>query len=113
MQMQNDLFNPRTLARRHDPETSKEAAKTVREFAGGHHAQILDALAKHPDGLTAHEIAAFCQIDAHQVGKRINELEKAGRIENIIIADGDSPDGYTVLTRATPGGRQARVWRLA
>lgn len=106
--MQHDLFDPRFLARTHDPETSHQAAARVREFAGRHHALILSVLRDHPGGLTVHEIAAYCELTAHEVGKRIAELDRAERISPVLKADGTG-----TLTRATPSGRHARVWTVA
>lgn len=102
-----DLFDPRYLARNSDPETSKAAARRVREFAAGHHALILEVLGQHPDGLTVHEVAAFCKLTAHEVGKRISELDRAEKIDPVLKADGTG-----TLTRPSPTGRHARVWTL-
>lgn len=103
---QPDLFETpaRILARRGNPATSHAAAARVKEFASKHQAQILAALDKHPAGLTVHEIAAFCQIDAHAVGKRMNELQRDGRV---YVRPGNSGGE---MTRTSPSGRQARVW---
>lgn len=110
--MQPDLFavaapEPRTLARRGAPTTSKLAALEVPNFAGEHHAVIVQALKDHgARGLTVHEIAAYCRLDAHQLGRRMNELEK-GRVVEVL----KNPDG-SEATRPTPAGRKARVWVL-
>jgi len=66
------------LARRIDPPTSHAAAATVRTFSGEHHAAILAALALGPAGASG--IAARCGLLAHQIGKRIKELARAGQI---------------------------------
>lgn len=105
--------DPRTLARRRNPETSKAAAASAVEFVPDHHAVIVDVMRKHgKNGLTVHEIATFCRLDAHAIGKRVGELERSGIVETRTVPDGDSPDGYTVQCRRTPGGRAARVWFL-
>jgi predicted ArsR family transcriptional regulator len=116
--MQPDLFNaapqPHKLARRGAPTTSKLAALEVPRFATQHHAAIVQVLKDHgARGLTVHEIATYCRLDAHAIGNRMNELERAKIVEVHIVPDGDSPDGYTVLTRPSPTGRAARVWFLA
>lgn len=59
---------PHTLARRGGPKTSQNAAQRVAEFARHHRAQILQVLTIHPQGLTVHEIASQCRLDAHAVG---------------------------------------------
>lgn len=102
MQLAFDL-EPRTLARRHDPAVSHQAADRVKEFAADQHSIILKVLREHGP-CTAHEIATYCRLEAHAVGKRLNELEKAGRIR--VVLDGAGK----VMTRATPSLRQARVW---
>ena len=113
---QPDLFNPflaaamepRKLARRGAPTTSKLAALTVPNFAGQHHAVIVQALKDHGGaGLTVHEAAGYCRLTAHEIGKRMHELE-AGRV----IETRTAPDSDAVLTRPSPSGRQARVWFL-
>lgn len=115
MTAQPDLFGaapvPRHLARRSDPATSHAAAKTVPAFAGDHHTMILRVLRKlGRRGGTVHEVAALCRLDAHAVGKRMAELERAKLVECLLVPDGDAPDGTTVATRTGPNGRQARVW---
>jgi len=110
--MQPDFFatatpEPRKLARRGAPTTSKAAAASVPHFATAHHAAIVRAMQEHgANGLTAHEIAARCRLEAHAVGKRMHELEK-GRI----VAVSRNEDGND-KTRPSPSGRQARVWVL-
>jgi len=103
-----DLFDPRMLARSDNPETSHAAAQRVRAFGGHHHALILGVLREYPRGLTVHEIAAHCRLTAHEVGKRIAELDRAELIDPVL-----SPDGSGTLTRPSPSGRHARVWTLS
>lgn len=96
-------IDPRTIARRNGPTTSHQAARRVSEFARQHHQQIVGVLGHHPEGLTVHEIAAMCRLDAHAVGKRMSELERDGQIEQARDLMGD-------VTRPSPSGRPARVW---
>ena len=104
--MQLDMLDePRKLARRKDPSTSHSAAERVREFGQAQRDLIVSVLKRFQGGLTVHEIAASCRLDAHAVGKRVGECETAGQIEVATNAEGEQ------LTRATPSGRQARVWR--
>lgn len=95
-----------TLARRTDPATSHAAAARVAEFASTHRAAILAVLKKHPAGLTVHEIASMCRLDAHAVGKRMNELKAAALV---FVAC----DVFGELTRPSPSGRAARIWCAA
>jgi len=84
-------------ARRTDPATSHAAAKTAP--VSEHQRLIMDALAIGPGGASG--IAARCGLLPHQIGKRINELAKAGRI----VATG------RVVTSAS--GRGEREWKVA
>ena len=86
-------------ARRTDPQTSHQAARSARSFAGEHHQAILEALAHGPAGASG--IAARCGLLAHQVNKRIGELARAGRIVET---------GRTVRSAS---GRGEREWRCA
>ena len=113
--LQPDLFTaapePHTLARRGAPTTSKLAALAVPQFATQHHAAIVQVLKDHgARGLTVHEIAAFCRLDAHAIGKRMNELE-AGKIVEVLRVR-DRSQILCDVTRKTPSGRSARVWVL-
>ena len=85
-------------ARKSDPVTSHEAARSARSFAGEHHAAILEALSHGPAGASG--IAKRCGLLAHQVNKRLGELAKAGRI----VETG------RVVTSAS--GRGEREWYL-
>jgi predicted ArsR family transcriptional regulator len=82
-------------ARRTDPGTSHEAAKTAP--VAEHQRQILDALARGPAGASG--IAARCGLLPHQVNRRIHELAKGGRIVET---------GRTVRSSS---GRAEREWR--
>ena len=82
-------------ARRTDPGTSHEAAKTAP--VAEHQRLIMDALAIGPAGASG--IAARCGLLPHQVNKRLTELAKAGRIVET---------GRTVRSAS---GRGEREWR--
>jgi hypothetical protein len=86
------------LFRRTDPATSQAAAASVKTFQGEHHAAILEALSHGPAGASG--IAARCGLLGHQIGKRINELARAGRIVET---------GCIVLSRSNRGERE---WAL-
>ena len=87
------------LFRAKNPATSRAAAADAKKFAGEHHRQILDALAVGPAGASG--IAARCGMVAHQIGKRLHELAKAGRIVET---------GRVVRSAS---GRGEREWRKA
>lgn len=86
-------FEP-VRARRRDPETSQRAGRNARQFAAGHFALILDALAVGPG--TAKEIALRASLEYVAVNRRMNELQQAGRV----VTTGVVRDG-------------CREWRLA
>jgi predicted ArsR family transcriptional regulator len=86
------------LFRQSNPVTSRAAAARVREFAGEHHRAILEALRAAPGGASA--IADRCGLVAHQVGKRLHELAKAGLIEE------------TGRLVESASGRREREWRV-
>lgn len=80
--MSNDFYTPAIdtlpLFRRTDPVTSRAAAAEAKTFRGEHHQAILEALAQGPAGASG--IAARCGLVPHQIGKRLHELAKTGRI---------------------------------
>ncbi len=90
-------FSPATHARRHDPETSKDAATRVREFASGQCAEILFLLNKYGPQ-SPEQIAAHMAIDAYSVRKRLSDLEHASKAR---------PNG---MTCSTVSGRRQRIW---
>ena len=92
-----ELNMPLFAARKSDPPTSHSAAARVKEFRRQQHAVIIDALAAGPAG--ASRIAERCGLNPHQVGKRLKELEVAGRI------------ALTGKTVASASRRREREWR--
>ena len=90
-------FEAVSHARRGDPETSKDAASRVREFAAGQCADILYLLRRYGPQ-SPEQLAAHMDIDAYSVRKRTADLEKAGKAR---------PNGMTV---PTVSGRRQRVW---
>ena len=82
-------------ARRSDPATSHEAAKTAP--VSEHQRLILDALGQGPAGASG--IGARCGLSGHQVSKRLTELARTGRI----VETG------RVVTSSS--GRGEREWR--
>ena len=104
--MQLDIFQPaanpaqppHTLARRSDPFTS-HAAASPSERRASHYGRILGAL-RAMKALGAEQIGAIAQLPAHEVRRRLPELEKAGEVE---VAPGE---------RKTVYGRAERLWRI-
>jgi hypothetical protein len=86
------------LFRATNPATSRAAAAEAKKFRSQHHRQILDALAAGPAGASG--IAARCGMVAHQIGRRLHELAKAGRIVET---------GRVVRSAS---GRGEREWRV-
>ena len=95
---QKELFEPRTMARRTDPRTSKQAASQARDLQSKHHSQIIGALAMGLP-LAAEQIAAYIQVNSVAVNRRLAELERAGLIER------------TDLRHKNASGRWAMKWR--
>jgi len=85
-------------ARKTDPPTSHAAAAVIKEFTSEQHSAILKALAAGPAG--ASRIAERCGLAPHQVGKRLKELEVAGRIT------------LTGRTVASASRRGEREWKI-
>jgi hypothetical protein len=92
-----DTLDTLPLFRRTDPVTSKAAAADAKTFRGEHHAAILEALSQGPAGASG--IAARCGLGPHQIGKRLHELAKCGRIA----------ETGNIVTSAS--GRGEREWK--
>lgn len=91
-----DLFSqPR--ARTSDPQTSKDAAQSMREAAHAQRAVILEALATRD--ATADELDARCGFRSSVAGRRLHELVRAGLVT------------VTDQVRVTRSGRMANVYR--
>jgi predicted ArsR family transcriptional regulator len=99
------LHLPPPAARRRDPETSKAAARSMRQAATEQAAKVLNALRDLGEA-GAEQIGDRCGLNAYAVRKRLPELEAAGHVE--VVMDGDKPK-----TRTTGSGRSERVWRVA
>lgn len=92
---EHDLdLQTKKLARRTDPQTSRDAAAELKINAL--QADALDAVRRHP-GSTARELAA---IEGWDVWKRISELADAGMIRE------------TGVRKCTISGRKARTWQV-
>jgi hypothetical protein len=112
------LTDPTPRARISDPDTSHAAATRAAKCQGAHHRAILRALRMcGPGGGTARDIANRTgwhgsaddgvgpsrPLQRHEVGKRLKELERAGKIERTATVR----DGYgvyrLVATTSQPG----------
>ena len=89
---------PQGLARRTDPQTSHDAARSV--DPSGQWAVTLGAIARLGEA-NRYELSLVCALDEQQLSRRLSELAEMRRIE------------LTGATRAGASGRQQRVWRLA
>jgi len=97
----NDLFDPKTLARSKDPETSHISAKMAGGILKGDQAKIMnfpDGI--HPMSATYKDIAGGTGLEPVAVNRRLNELKKQGRIVEA---------GTTLLDSGRPG----RTWMAA
>ena len=90
------LFDPAAKAKRDDPLTSFQAAVRARGLAAEHQRAILEALATGPG--TAEELASRAGLRKEQVGRRLGELARHGRVR------------WTGATRPTQSGRASRVY---
>jgi hypothetical protein len=70
---------PQTLARRTDPETSKEAAKQAKALIAHHHALIVSVLREYGPG-GKDFIASRSKLDGVQVARRTAEMCRLGLI---------------------------------
>jgi len=89
------IFN---RVRSSDPVTSYEAADAAKDLAAKHFSTIVDCLQAH-GALGKDGIARHSGLDANQVARRLNELEKMNLIQLT---------GRTVKSQA---GRNEREWR--
>lgn len=76
-----ESFNFSPAARAKDPETSHIAAEKITESGKRVAAcNIILAVLQEKDGLTSKEISARCDLDRHQCGRRMVDLEQSNLI---------------------------------
>jgi predicted ArsR family transcriptional regulator len=97
---QPTLWGAHAKARASDPSTSHAAAAAARGVAADHHRTILEVMRCGADW-TADEIAVHCNLDRHQIGRRLGELERAGLVRK------------SGAQRATATGRMANCYSIA
>lgn len=68
-------------------------------------AGVIHAVLKKRGDMTAHEIAAFCSLDAHEIGKRMVDLTALGMVAPAVFAGTSEP-----VRRKSPSGRMSQVW---
>lgn len=99
--------NPKALARRNDPATSKAAAKQIAPSLSRLQRRTLDVIREHP-GRTSQELArAVGDRDIRTLNRRISELKKSGRI----VARTENDDGTKTKCSIT-GCSAARYWAV-
>lgn len=78
---QPDLFTHHPRARRRDPSTSHLAALEVTESgrASEQAAVVLDVVSRYP-GLCSVEMTGYCDLERHQIARRLPELERDGLV---------------------------------
>jgi hypothetical protein len=99
--MQTSLFNHFPEAgrsRKRDPATSKAAAKTV--SVADLEQKVLDALRRHADGLTTHQLAEYLDIPLVSVSPRMAPL----RAKELVVDSGERRKG--------PSGVKSIVWKV-
>jgi len=92
-------FDAHRLARTENPSTSHAAAAASRDLRANHHRTILDVMRCSADW-TADEIALHCNLDRHQIGRRLGELERHGLVRK------------SGAQRPTASGRMANCYAL-
>ncbi len=76
---QTDLFDM-PLARTDDPETSHLAAAEIVPHLADLHRWAVECVTQSP-GQTQRELGAtYCPTDPRKIGRRLNELERIGRL---------------------------------
>lgn len=97
---QPSLFDRIEVAasRRAGPDTSKAAAKSV--SVADLEQRVLDALGRHQDGLTTHQLAEYLNIPLVSVSPRMAPLRNKG----FVVDSGKRHAGDS--------GRMSIVWRL-
>lgn len=81
------------------PETSRIAAARVAADATVMRQKCLDVLSRHPDGLTADEVAAALNLSVLSIRPRMSELRQMNRIQD------------SGQRRKNASGHSAAVWR--
>lgn len=98
------LPQTRPMARRSDPDTSRDASVIALFDAPNLRERCLEAFrARGP--MTDHELAAAVGRQQTSVGVRRKELERVGLVELVYGVDGKP------ARRLTPSGATAQVWR--
>jgi hypothetical protein len=88
------------MARRTDPETSRQAAEDVLGHAANHRRLVLEEHRRCPEGLTDFELAERLGLQQTSVGKRRGELRDAGFLQD------------SGTRRPAPSGSLAIVWQI-
>jgi hypothetical protein len=95
--------DPKRLARRTAPGTSKQAAFTAAENHPTQAEIILDVLRQFPDGLLCEEISDMTGIPTHRVAAHRKKMEEDGLMHL------KGPEGMPV-TRKTRANEDGMVW---
>lgn len=97
MKQEHLEFEPHKLARTTDPDTSHEAASSIKDLREGHFTKIYSALLGH-SGLTAEGISDLISLDYVAVNRRLAEMERGGMVAR------------TSERKRNRSGRKAIVW---
>ena len=85
--------------RKDDPETSHQAAESIKPVANKHYKIILECLEEH-GALGKDGIARHTNLESNQVARRLNEMLKIGLIK------------LTGRTVKSNSGREEREWTV-
>jgi DNA-binding Lrp family transcriptional regulator len=88
------------MAKRKNPQTSRDAHESIKPAKGYYHKKIIEALERIRVGATYEEAAKVAGIRPDQAWRRMSELVQAGIVYNVGI------------TRQTSSGRKAMVRQL-
>jgi transcription initiation factor IIE alpha subunit len=85
--------------RKEDPETSHQAAESIKPVVNKHYKIIVECLEAH-GALGKDGIASLTNLDSNQVARRLNEMNKLGLIK------------LTGKTVKSNSGREEREWTV-
>ncbi len=81
---ESDFADMRALARRNDPQTSKDAVEEINASgsAGRRADEIVAMLRQFPDGLMGIEIAHKLNVEVAWISSLLTKMERAGRLRH-------------------------------
>lgn len=102
------------MARRNDPQTSKDASKGASQRSLSQKIQLLLAYADNPNGLTDEEagvITGLFNLPKCSYWKRCSELETEGFIARTLLTRQGMTGNHMMVRQITPNGlTEAKRW---